>query len=164
MSLPENVNDLPLKVTKSVNLNPKQTKFVNAYLKDGNGTRAAIEAGYSEVCAASTASRMLRNGKVRQALAEIQAPAKARAEVSASYVIGNLKKIVSDPDAQNRDKCTALGHLGRTIGLYIDKYQDINAEALESYAKKAGIEVDELKAEIADMKASMKGPKLKAVG
>lgn len=49
-------------------LNAKQIIFVQEYLKSGNGTRAAIAAGYSENSAESQASRMLRNAKVRQYL------------------------------------------------------------------------------------------------
>ena len=34
-------------VIHRANLNPRQERFVLEYLKDGNGTRAAIRAGYS---------------------------------------------------------------------------------------------------------------------
>ena len=45
-------------------LNQKQQIFVAEYLKDGNGTRSAIAAGYRAKTAESAASRMLRNVKV----------------------------------------------------------------------------------------------------
>jgi phage terminase small subunit len=40
---------------KATKLTPKQKRFVAEYLKDSNGTRAAIEAGYSPKRAAETA-------------------------------------------------------------------------------------------------------------
>ncbi len=53
-------------------LNPRQDQFVDEYLLDGNGTQAAIKAGYSSDTAAQQASRLLRNVKVQQAIAERQ--------------------------------------------------------------------------------------------
>lgn len=46
-------------------LNSKQSRFVQEYLVDNNGTQAAIRAGYSPNTAESQASRLLRNAKVR---------------------------------------------------------------------------------------------------
>lgn len=49
-------------------LTPKQNAFVAAYLIDNNGTKAAIEAGYSEATARSAASRLLTHPGVIAAL------------------------------------------------------------------------------------------------
>lgn len=46
---------MPKRLTKE----QKEIIFVKEYIKDFNGTRAAIEAGYSEKSARSAASRML---------------------------------------------------------------------------------------------------------
>ncbi len=56
----------------------KKKKFVDEYIKDFNGTAAAIRAGYSENGAAQQASRLLREPKViayRDALVESAASA-----------------------------------------------------------------------------------------
>ena len=50
----------------------KIDRFVDEYLRDLNGTQAAIRAGYSSKTAAQQASRLLRNVKVRQAIAARQ--------------------------------------------------------------------------------------------
>lgn len=50
-------------------LNPRQAKFVAAYLANGgNGKQAAITAGYSPKSAEVAASKLLRVGKVAEAL------------------------------------------------------------------------------------------------
>lgn len=51
-------------------MNTRRRAFVNAYLGEakGNGTKAAIIAGYSEATAAQAASRMLRQPDVQKAL------------------------------------------------------------------------------------------------
>lgn len=48
-------------------LNERQLRFCREYLNHGNGTRAAINAGYARSSASSTASEMLsKNEKVRK--------------------------------------------------------------------------------------------------
>ena len=53
-------------------MGPKIDRFVDEYLRDLNGTQAAIRAGYSSKTAAQQASGLLRNVKVRQAIAARQ--------------------------------------------------------------------------------------------
>lgn len=47
-------------------LKPRERTFVREYMRDLNGTQAAIRAGYSEKSAASQASRLLRKSEVRE--------------------------------------------------------------------------------------------------
>lgn len=59
-------------------LKPKQKKFVEALEKDGNATKAAIAAGYTEASAATQGWRLLRNEDVlayRRVRARIQVAA-----------------------------------------------------------------------------------------
>ena len=59
----------------AVRLKPKQKKFVEALERDGNATKAAIEAGYREASAATQGWRLLRNEDVlayRRVRARIQ--------------------------------------------------------------------------------------------
>lgn len=51
----------------------RQQKFVQNYLKVGNAKRAAIDAGYSEKTAAVTASKLLTNPNISQAVAACRA-------------------------------------------------------------------------------------------
>lgn len=46
-------------------LKPRERLFVHEYLKDLNGTQAALRVGYSEKNAASQASRLLRKPEIR---------------------------------------------------------------------------------------------------
>ena len=49
-------------------MNPKQTKFVDEYIRTGNATQAATIAGYSAESAAVIGSKLLRNVNVQQAI------------------------------------------------------------------------------------------------
>ena len=51
-------------------MNDKHRRFVDEYIIDQNGTRAAIAAGYSEKSARSQASRLLTNANILKAIRE----------------------------------------------------------------------------------------------
>lgn len=74
-------------------LTAKQARFVEEYLVDLNGTQAAIRAGYSPKTAAATASRLLRNVKMRAYIAELMAPAVKAAELSAERVLKEMTRL-----------------------------------------------------------------------
>jgi phage terminase small subunit len=52
--------------------NKKHERFCTEYIKDTNGKQAAIRAGYAERSAEMQASRLLRNDKVKQRVAELR--------------------------------------------------------------------------------------------
>lgn len=79
-------------------LSPKQALFVQEYLKDLNGTQAAIRAGYSPASAASQASELLKVPKIAAALKAAQDARSERTEVTADRVLRELARIAfSDP-------------------------------------------------------------------
>lgn len=77
-------------------LTDRQQAFVKEYLIDLNATQAYIRAGYNvkdSKVAESKASRLVSNGKVSRAIeAEIAARSK-RTEITADWVLTNLKEI-----------------------------------------------------------------------
>ena len=75
------------------NLTPNQERFVQEYLLDLNGTQAAIRAGYAEGSASVTASRLLANAKVAEAIAEHQQERAKRTAVTADRVVNELAKL-----------------------------------------------------------------------
>jgi Terminase small subunit len=53
-------------------LTEQQMRFAENYLEFNNGTFAAVKAGYSENSAASQASRLLKNAKVKEYIEELR--------------------------------------------------------------------------------------------
>lgn len=74
-------------------LTPKQARFVDEYLKDLNGTQAAIRAGYSARTANEQAARLLAKASVIQAVAERMKAREKRAEITQDRVLAELAKI-----------------------------------------------------------------------
>ncbi len=79
-------------------MTPKQRRFVEEYLVDLNGARAAKRAGYSVKWAASCGYHLLKNPAVAAAVAEAQTRRAARTQVSADRVVTELAKVAfGDP-------------------------------------------------------------------
>lgn len=73
-------------------MNERRARFVREYLTDGNGTRAAMRAGYAERTAATTASRLLRNAEVQEALVAARKRVESLATVDAAWVLRRMKR------------------------------------------------------------------------
>jgi phage terminase small subunit len=73
-------------------LTDRQNAFIVEYLKDLNGTQAAIRAGYSEDSANNEASRLLTNEYIREAIKSKLIEREEKSLVSVDYVINGLKE------------------------------------------------------------------------
>ena len=129
------------------NLTPKQQRFVDEYLIDLNATQAYIRAGYavkSDDVASATASKLLRNAKVQEAIAKAQNKRSERTEITQDYVLNNIKRVVErcmqieavDGETTTEDGGIAqafmfkeqgalkgLEMLGKHLGLFKDKVE-----------------------------------------
>lgn len=84
-------NDMPNSDKSALDqLEEKQQLFVHEYIKDLNGTKAAIRAHYAEDSAHVQASRMLSYAKVQNAIAELKAQRNKQLNVDAGYVLQRL--------------------------------------------------------------------------
>ena len=121
----------------------KQKRFITEFLVDLNATQAAIRAGYSRRTAYSIGQENLKKPEIRQAIDTAMKEREARTEITADYVLTNLREIVDRcmqkqpvftkgeqaTDEQGRaiwtfnarDAIKALELLGKNLGLFIDK-------------------------------------------
>lgn len=75
-------------------LSDKRRKFVDEYIKDCNGTQAAIRAGYSKKTANEQASRLLANVTIYDIItAKLEAIAKTN-EISVDWVVKKQVEII----------------------------------------------------------------------
>lgn len=71
-------------------LTPRQARFVEEYIKDLNGTQAAIRAGYSPTSAAESASEFLSSSKIAGAVERAKATRSARVNVTQDEVLSEI--------------------------------------------------------------------------
>lgn len=75
-------------------LKKKQIRFCEEYVKDYNGTQAAIRAGYKESNAASQACRLLKNDEVLAFVKENQKEIQKSSCLTEEKVISQLEEVV----------------------------------------------------------------------
>ncbi len=103
-----------------MSLSARRAKFVNEYLLDFNGSRAARAAGYSVKSAHVAASRMLRNDKVIAAIALKTAVLANQYELNKYNVINEIRAAIAlaetkfDPNAMIR----GWTEIGKILGFY----------------------------------------------
>jgi hypothetical protein len=139
---------------KNKGLTPKQARFCLEYIKDGNGTQAAIRAGYSEKTADQQASRLLTNVKVNMEIDRLTA--ETRAEVGRTVQsIDRMQQAAYDLAMQLNQPAAAVSAGTAIARLYgMDKSNDLGADkAAKTYSK---AEQAKLKA----MAEALTGPKL----
>src|SRR5688572_3889689 len=72
-------------------MNQRQTRFIHEFLVDGNGTAAAIRAGFASAGAHVTANRLLRNPKVAAAVEAGQRRLERQLEIDRNLVVRELQ-------------------------------------------------------------------------
>lgn len=92
-------------------LNQRQKKFAYEYWQSGNGTQAAIKAGYSEKTAYSQASRLLKKDEIQKKITEHEEESRtllqqqfARDAIEARKIMFN---IMEDGDAPENVRLSA---------------------------------------------------------
>lgn len=130
-------------------LTPKQAMFVIEYLKDLNGTQAAIRAGYSEDTAQQIASENLLKPLIKEAIQEQMDARATRTLITGDKVLSGMYEVMQrcmqgkpvlvkdiegkfvengiwDFDASGANK--ALENLARHLKLLTDKSEIGNAD------------------------------------
>ena len=121
----------------------RRDRFSRECSKDGNATRAAREAGYSEHTAKSQDSRLLTFVDIQRRLDELAMGAVTSARVTTDYVRARLRGLVEvaigneavptgekshyDPNLAAR----ALERLGKTTGAFVDRSQVVTDNKIE---------------------------------
>lgn len=89
-------------------MTPKQARFVEEYLKDLNGTQAAIRAGYSEKTAGTIAEQNLRKLEIAAAVEAAREKRSQKAGVDAAWL---LERLAAEATADAADLYDEAGNL-----------------------------------------------------
>ena len=107
-------------------LSPKRLRFVDEYVLDMNGAQAAVRAGYSSRSAKVTASRLLTDANVQQAVAERTLALAEKVDVTAEWVLTRLQGIAENA-AKDSDRNRALELIGKHLGMFIERSLSVSA-------------------------------------
>ncbi|MBQ3311710.1 terminase small subunit [bacterium] len=107
-------------------LTPKQKAFVRAYKTNGgNGTQAAISAGYSKKTARKIASENVTKPDIQEALAQEERKIQEKYEYTLNDMIRELDEVKLKADSeQNRQvQIKAIELKGKAFGLFVDRQE-----------------------------------------
>lgn len=106
-------------------LTDKQARFVAEYLIDGNATRAAMAAGYSERSAMRQGSDLLRAPNVKKALDAGRRRLAKKLELTAEKVLGDIARVAKKAEAAKEFSAALKGHelLGKHLKLFTEKHE-----------------------------------------
>lgn len=126
---------------KSGGLSPQQEKFCQEYIKDSNGTQAAIRAGYSPNGASNRGAMLMRSPVIREYIQKIQAKAAQKADVTAEKILRELWGIASRQgdrpgSSAERHKIESLKICAGILGL--------NRENVRVTTEDRGVKVSEM--------------------
>lgn len=104
-------------------ISPKQERFCLEYVKDLNGTQAAIRAGYSEKTSAMQASRLLTKENIQRRIQELQQTIANKANITVEWILTRLRKEATRQGngASHSARVKALELLGKRQKMWIDK-------------------------------------------
>jgi len=118
-------------------LTAKQKAFIEALPLNGwNGTRSAIEAGYSPKSAGVMAHRLLNNPKITKELEKRMAEIAEKTDVEVAEIVAALRKFAfGGKKATNTEQLKALELLGKFKAMFTDR---IETEQTEQVSKLTG--------------------------
>ena len=123
-------------------LTAKQRRFVDEYMVDHVGSRAAVRAGYSVNAAKQAARQLKQNPAVQAAISAAEADIREKLGVSAEWVVGKLVEVVEKSIA-GTPKTTSTGQPVIVDGEMVFDWSPSGAnKALELLAKHLGMQVE----------------------
>lgn len=132
-------------------MNPRQEAFCHEYVRDHNGSAAAIRAGYAESRAKQTAYDLLRNPEIAQKIEALDSERRQRLGVEVDWVVEQLVKVYEKSMAGSPKI-----HQGVPVLILVDgEWQTINEwspsganKALELLGRHLGMHVERHKIEM----------------
>lgn len=111
--------------TTETGLTAKMERFVAEYLIDGNGTRSAIAAGYSERTAPKIGSELLTKPAVKAAITKALKAQEKRTLITADMVLKRIDRVAQKAEAAGDFNAANRANqlLGQHYKLFTEKHE-----------------------------------------
>ena len=126
-------------------MNLRQQRFVTAYVKDPNATKAAEKAGFAQP--QSQGPRLLKNVEVQQAIEKQARDAATAAGLTPEYVLARLMAVAEEAFRAKAygASTAAYRELGRHLQLFTDRLDITGLHAQAAVlADEHGVDADEI--------------------
>lgn len=121
-----------------MSLTIRQTRFIDEYLIDYNGTQAAIRAGYSKLAAKEQASRLLTNANVKALIDQKNNETEIRLQISRDDIIKGLLGTIELARSQSKPLAmiSACREMAKMLGYYNTPTTENDPEASSELVQK----------------------------
>ena len=106
-------------------LTEKQKQFCLEYLVDLNATQAAIRAGYSQRTAREIGKENLTKPYIQENIQKLIDKRSERTQITADYVLCELKRIAETDNVKDSNKIRALELLGKHPKLFTERHEHL---------------------------------------
>ena len=110
-------------VTPEGKLTAKQARFVDEYLKDLNGTQAAIRAGYSVRTANRIATENLSKPVIAEAVGRRRRVISEKLHVTQERIVDGLVDIAEDTGQPGATRVSAWAQVAKILGYAVNRTQ-----------------------------------------
>ena len=104
-------------------LTPKQQKFCDFYIKTGNATESAIEAGYKKSSAYAIGSENLKKLEIQDYIQSRAGKMDKQRTASMEEVHEFWYKTMTDEEVAQRDRLKASEYIAKTHGAFLDRLE-----------------------------------------
>ena len=131
-------------------LTPKQQKFCDFYIKTGNATESAIEAGYKKSSAYAIGSENLKKLEIQDYIQSRAAKLDKRRTASMEEVHEFWYNTMTDMEVAQRDRLKASEYIAKTHGAFLDRVElsggvELKTDVIKKYLNEeseSGTETD----------------------
>jgi phage terminase small subunit len=115
-------------------LTPRQTRFIDEILVDGNGAAAAVRAGYAAASAKVRACRLTKDNRIQAALQARQAADSARLNLDRQRVLEGLLEAIGQAREKREPMAMIRGwaEIGKMMGFYAAETKNVHLDATVS--------------------------------
>jgi phage terminase small subunit len=107
-----------------VALTPKQKAFCEYYAANGgNGTQAAIDAGYSDNVAGQQGAENLKKPEIKEYIAELANPTENKRIANANEIKEFWSSVMREDAEKMNDRLKASELLAKSGGMFIDRVE-----------------------------------------
>ena len=105
-------------------LTPKQKAFCEYYAANGgNGTQAAIDAGYSDNVAGQQGAENLKKPEIKEYIAELANPTENKRIANANEIKEFWSSVMREDAEKMNDRLKASELLAKSGGMFIDRVE-----------------------------------------
>jgi len=125
-------------------LTPKQQAFVDRYLALNDASKACLAAGYATDNPRNMGYQLLHNSKIKAAIALGRAQIAERTTIDQDTLVAKLFGVANDLNEPGAVRVSAIVHLGKWLGYYVDKKEISIDQHVTHQALPPGLTFDEL--------------------